>query len=262
MSGEHNRNEYRSSRCTSKEVSLTISENLGGIHIYTRSGSTGIQLVGDITRVLLDIALKNLFDSQFPKRFPSIAFYRLINEIYIFIRKNEKVLLDDKTGYALLEELDLRGKIEFIGPGFFQCMPNTRSLGQPLLPLNPELQLIGRMDAQRDIERRATQQDQARLAALAAAQVHQQNIDNPGRATNPDDEDLGDDELLNPRRDAEVATPANRRDRQARFRPERRAMQMPFDDDDDDLDGAGATGAIIPPALAPGAKFNITSTMI
>ncbi|PHT48148.1 hypothetical protein CQW23_12356 [Capsicum baccatum] len=141
-------------------------------------------------------------------------------------------------------------------------MPNTQSSGQPLLPINLEPQLIGRLDAQRDIERRAAQQEQARLAALAAAQVHQQNIDNPGRAADPDDEDLGDDELLNLRRDAEVATPANRRDRQARFWTERRAMQIPFDDDDDDLDGASATGVIIPPPLAPGAKFNITSTMI
>ncbi|PHT30138.1 hypothetical protein CQW23_30246 [Capsicum baccatum] len=96
------------------------------------------------------------------------------------------------------------------------------------------------MDAQRDIERRAAQQEQTRLAALAAAQVHQGNIDNPGRAINPDDEDLGDDGLLNHRRTDEV----------------------PFDDDDDDLDGDGATRAIISPPLAPGAKFNITSTMI
>ncbi|PHT58325.1 hypothetical protein CQW23_00688 [Capsicum baccatum] len=102
----------------------------------------------------------------------------------------------------------------------------------------------------------------ARSAALAAAQVHQQNIDNPGRATNPDDEDLGDDELLNPRHDAEIATPANRRGRQAWFRYDRQPMQPTFDDDDDDLDGAGATRVIIPPPLAPGAKFNITSTMI
>ncbi|PHT27404.1 hypothetical protein CQW23_32992 [Capsicum baccatum] len=145
---------------------------------------------------------------------------------------------------------------------FVQCMPNTRSSSQPLLPINPEPHHIGRMDAQRDIERRAAQQEQARLAALPAAQVHQQNIDNPGWAINPDDEDLGDEELLNPRRTDEVATPGNRRDRQARFRPERRAVQIPFEDDDDDLDGAGATGEIIPPPLAPGAKFNITSTMI
>ena len=48
-------------------------------------------------------------------------------------------------------------------------MPNTRRSGQPLLPINPEPRLIGRMDAQRDLERIATQQEQARLAALAAA---------------------------------------------------------------------------------------------
>ncbi|PHT32031.1 hypothetical protein CQW23_28368 [Capsicum baccatum] len=113
-----------------------------------------------------------------------------------------------------------------------------------------------------DDRRIYTPKEQARLAALAAAQVHQQNIDNPRRATNPDDEDLGDDELLNPRRDAEIVTPANRRYRQARFRHERRPMQPTFEGDDDDLDGAGATRAIIPPPLAPGAKFNITSTMI
>ncbi|PHT39596.1 hypothetical protein CQW23_18450 [Capsicum baccatum] len=104
---------------------------------------------------------------------------------------------------------------------FAECMPNTRSLGQPLLPINPEPHRIGRMDAQREIERRAAQQEQARLAALAAAQVHQQNIDNPGRATNLNDEDLGDNELLNPRRAYEVAAPVNRRDRQARMRPGR-----------------------------------------
>ncbi|PHT52706.1 Kinesin-like protein NACK1 [Capsicum baccatum] len=71
-----------------------------------------------------------------------------------------------------------------------------------------------------------------------------------------------DDELLNPKRDAEIITPINRRGRQARFRYDRQPMQPAFDDDDDDLDGAGATGAIIPPPLALGAKFNITSTTI
>ncbi|PHT52942.1 hypothetical protein CQW23_07404 [Capsicum baccatum] len=165
--------------------------------------------------------------------------------------------------FSILWTVGRQRKLQRKRKGFsVQCMPNTRGSGQPLLPINPEPQLIGRMDAQRDIKRRAAQQEQARLAALAAAQVHQQNIDNPERATNLDDEDLGDDELLNLRRDAEVAIPTNRRDRQARFKPERRAMQMPFDDDDDDMDGVGATGSIIPPPLANGDKFNITSTMI
>ena len=79
------------------------------------------------------------------------------------------------------------------GSGLVECMPNTQRSGQPLLPINPEPQLIGRMDAQRDLERMATQQEQARLTALAAAQVNQQNADNPGRVPNLDDEDLGDD---------------------------------------------------------------------
>ncbi|PHT29159.1 hypothetical protein CQW23_31244 [Capsicum baccatum] len=74
--------------------------------------------------------------------------------------------------------------------------------------------------------------------------------------------DLGYDELLNPRCADEVETPANRRDRQARLRPERRAVQILFYDDYNDLDVAGDTRSIIPPPLAPGAKFNITSTMI
>ncbi|PHT50190.1 hypothetical protein CQW23_09937 [Capsicum baccatum] len=125
-----------------------------------------------------------------------------------------------------------------------ECMLNTRRSGQPLLPINLEPQLIGRMDSQRDIERRVAQQEQARLASLAAAQVHQQNIDNQVRERNPDDEDLDDDELLNPRRADEVAGPVNRRDRQARMRPERRAVPVPFDDEIDDLDGAGATGLL------------------
>ncbi|KAM3319751.1 hypothetical protein P3S67_006951 [Capsicum chacoense] len=104
-------------RLISSFLSLTVFEDLGGIRVYTSSGGSGIPPAGDITRVLLDIALKNLFDSQFPKRFPGIAFHRFVNEVYIFIRKNEKVLFDDKAGYALLEELGLRGKIESIGPG-------------------------------------------------------------------------------------------------------------------------------------------------
>ncbi|PHT48080.1 hypothetical protein CQW23_12288 [Capsicum baccatum] len=151
-----------------------------------------------------------------------------------------------KLHHELIQSLFIRNfRLFSLQILFYQCMPNTRSSGQPLLPINPEPQLIGRMEVQRDIERRAAQQEQDRLAALAAAQVHQQNIDNPWRATNP-----------------EVVALVNRRDRQARLRPERRAVQTPFDDDDDDLDGSGATGAIIPPPLEPGAKFNITSTMI
>ncbi|MDV3185308.1 MAG: hypothetical protein Q8842_03105, partial [Candidatus Phytoplasma australasiaticum] len=39
-------------------------------------------------------------------------------------------------------------------------------------------------------------------------------------------------------------------------------VQYEADEDDKRMDGAGATGDIIPPPLALGAKFSITSTMI
>ncbi|KAF3626808.1 ATP synthase subunit beta, chloroplastic [Capsicum annuum] len=168
-----------------------------------------------------------------------------------------------QTGIGQINDIPIA--IGVMESGLVKCMPNTRRSGQPLLPINPEPHLTGRMDAQRDLERMATQQEQARLTALAAAQVNQQNADNPGRVPNLKDEDLCDDKLLNPRCADDVVAPVNRnvnRDRQARMKPKRRAVQVASDDDDDDLDRAGATGAIIPPPLAPEPKFNITSTMI
>lgn len=77
----------------------------------------GIPPVGEITRVLLNIVLKDIFDREFAKRFPGIAFSRFINEVFISTRGNDEVIFDDKAGYALLEELSLAGKIESIGPG-------------------------------------------------------------------------------------------------------------------------------------------------
>lgn len=47
-----------------------------------------------------------------------------------------------------------------------------------------------------------------------------------------------------------------------RERPNHQALQFDLDEDKIEIDGAGATGAIIPLPLAPRAKFNITSTMI
>lgn len=77
----------------------------------------GIPPVGEITRVLFNIVLMDIFDREFPKRFPGIAFSRFINEVYISTRRNDEVIFDDKAGYALLEELSLAGNIVSIGPG-------------------------------------------------------------------------------------------------------------------------------------------------
>ena len=77
----------------------------------------GMPPVGDITRVLFNIGLKDIFDREFPKRFPGIAFSRLLNEVYISTRGNDELIFDEKAGYALLEELCLDGKIVSIRPG-------------------------------------------------------------------------------------------------------------------------------------------------
>nr|GMD79487.1 Photosystem I PsaA/PsaB [Ipomoea batatas] len=69
--------------------------------------------LGDIARVLFHIVLMDL-DREFKKRFSSIRYYRLLDEVYIL---TNDVIFDDKAGYALLEELGLAGQIESIGPG-------------------------------------------------------------------------------------------------------------------------------------------------
>ncbi|PHT30607.1 hypothetical protein CQW23_29787 [Capsicum baccatum] len=150
--------------------------------------------------------------------FPGPDRYLSDCETSLSTRRSSRELIHNVSG-VLIKIDQLKGsKLCYV---FIQCMPHTPSSGQPLLPINPEPQRIGRMEAQHEIERMVALPEQARLAALAAAQVHQQNIDNPARATNPDDEDLDNDELLNPRHDAKIITPSNRRDHQARFRHER-----------------------------------------
>lgn len=138
-------------------------------------------------------------------------------------------------------------------------MPRTRSFGEPLLPLNLEPQ---------QIERMIEQQEADRLAVLARAQVNMQNVGQLARLPNPEDEDLGDEELMNPsnpRRVEQIAAPVQCNvNRNSPFweRQLYQPVQYDLNDYDDGIDGAGEMGAIFPPPLAPGVKFNITSTMI
>lgn len=96
--------------------------------------------------------------------------------------------------------------------------------------------------------------------------MNQQNDGQPARDPNPFKEELGDDDLIEPlnrRRAKNIATLVNRnrpvRER-ANLQP---AVQLVADEEDDtDLDEAGAIGTIIPPPLEPRVKFNIISTMI
>lgn len=78
---------------------------------------SGIPPAGEITRVLFNIVLTDIFDREFTKRFPGITFYRFIHEVFISTKVNYEVHFDEKAGYELLEELGLVGKIESIGSG-------------------------------------------------------------------------------------------------------------------------------------------------
>lgn len=76
---------------------------------------SGMPVMGELSRVLFNIVLKETFDREFPKRFPGIAFYRFINEVFITIKvDDDDVLFDEKAVYELMEVLSLVGQIESI----------------------------------------------------------------------------------------------------------------------------------------------------
>ncbi|KAK4731462.1 hypothetical protein R3W88_024450 [Solanum pinnatisectum] len=102
-------------------------------------------------------------------------------------------------------------------------MPNIRSKGAPLVPYDPELRkTIHKIGNTKELE---AQRLRFGLEAETVARGIQPNVVNcQEQAQHP--------------------------------------AHMMFEEDDLDLDGAGATGAIMLPILLPGVKFTITSTMI
>jgi len=126
-------------------------------------------------------------------------------------------------------------------------MPNTKSKGAPLIPYNTEFwKTIRKMvNAQ---EREAQRQRLGLEAETAARGAQQYVVNNPPRVV---EENVGVDEIAHPHRQP--------------LAPRGRAQQpahMVFEEDDLDLDGARATGAIVLPTLPPGLKFTITIKMI
>lgn len=77
----------------------------------------GMPLVGELSRVLFNIVLMDIFDRGFALRFPGVAFSRYLNEVFISTKINDDKIFEINAGYALLEELNLVGKIVSIGPG-------------------------------------------------------------------------------------------------------------------------------------------------
>lgn len=76
----------------------------------------GIPSVGEITRVLFNIVLMDIFDREFRKRYPGITFSRYINDVFISTHLNDEVIFNEKVLYVLLKELCLVGNIVSMGP--------------------------------------------------------------------------------------------------------------------------------------------------
>ncbi|KAH0761321.1 hypothetical protein KY290_017394 [Solanum tuberosum] len=126
-------------------------------------------------------------------------------------------------------------------------MPTTRSKGAPLIPYDLELQkTLRRMVTAQELE---AQRERLGLEAEVTARGVQQNGgNNQPRVV---DENRGVDGLVPPQR--KPIAPRGRA---------QHPMHMMYNEDDADFDGAGATGVIVLPAILPGVKFTITSTMI
>lgn len=73
--------------------------------------------IGEITRVLEDLVLTEIFDRQFVKMFPGVEFRRYISRVYIACREGDDVFFDEIGGNELLSSISLRGHIIEIRPG-------------------------------------------------------------------------------------------------------------------------------------------------
>ncbi len=91
-------------------LNLPIIDDNGNNRIDISFGT--LPPAGEITRILFNIALMDIFDREFAKRYPGIAFTRFINEVFLPSRRgDDSLLINEKAIYELLKELNLSGKI-------------------------------------------------------------------------------------------------------------------------------------------------------
>lgn len=76
----------------------------------------GMPQSGELSNVLNDLVLKEVFDREFIERFRGLAFVRNGCRVFIASRVGE-VTFNEKALNALLKELNLEGDIVSIGPG-------------------------------------------------------------------------------------------------------------------------------------------------
>nr|YP_010265587.1 hypothetical protein MFQ52_mgp60 [Bidens bipinnata]YP_010352685.1 hypothetical protein MFU86_mgp60 [Bidens biternata]UIR99039.1 hypothetical protein [Bidens bipinnata]UIR99102.1 hypothetical protein [Bidens biternata]UIR99164.1 hypothetical protein [Bidens biternata]UIR99283.1 hypothetical protein [Bidens bipinnata] len=94
-------------------------QNLSYIDEYglCHESMNGTYTVGDLSRIVLNLVLKEIFDYEFRKVFPGIAFLRFVNQVIIGTKDSDEVLFNEEEGYALLKSLGLTGQILSRGIG-------------------------------------------------------------------------------------------------------------------------------------------------
>lgn len=97
-------------------LTLPIYDDAG--NLVRASNGIGMTQMGEITRVLFDLYLKDTFDHELPKRFPGIIFCRFLNQVFISSSSyDEEFVLDEIQVHTFLYELFLRGKIVSVVQG-------------------------------------------------------------------------------------------------------------------------------------------------
>ena len=99
-------------RLISDFLNIPIYDDFGN-----RRFDVSLPPIGELTRVIFNIVLIDVFDREFTKRFPGIEIYRFVNEVFISTRENDQVTFDVDALYKLLNDLQLVGTIHSIGPG-------------------------------------------------------------------------------------------------------------------------------------------------
>lgn len=84
-------------------LELPVYDEVGGYQCIFG----GIKPVGDLSRVLFEIVLKETFDREINKRFPGVTFARYLNNVFVPARWNYDKIFDENAGYELLKDMGL-----------------------------------------------------------------------------------------------------------------------------------------------------------
>ena len=85
-----------------------------GMCLETLNGS---YTVGEISRIVQNLILKETFDYKFRIEFPGVAYTRFVNQVIIGTKKVDGIIFHEIDGYQMLNSVGLTGNIVSIGRG-------------------------------------------------------------------------------------------------------------------------------------------------